>query len=154
MAGAIDLLEDFKALVEAFERAGVDYAVVGALALAVHGVPRATTDIDLMVQPDQLERAMRAAAEVGYRLPAEPIRFRSGIELQRVTKVVGRDHLTLDLLLVTDALEPMWASRHTVASDEGSIRVITREALIEMKAAAGRPQDLVDIERLRSADDD
>jgi len=154
MSDEIDLLGDFRAIVEALEHACVDYAVVGALALAVHGFARATTDIDLLIRPEDLERVLRAVEPLGYRFPAEPMRFRGGTLVQRVTRVLGDDHLTLDLLLVDERLEHAWGSRERVSSGQESITVISRDALVEMKAAAGRAQDLVDIDRLRREGDD
>jgi hypothetical protein len=153
MADEIDLLEDFRALVSALEREGIEYAVVGALALAVHGFPRATKDIDLLIRKEDLGAVLRVAEPIGYRFPAEPMTFRDGMELQRVTKVAGGDHLTLDLLFVDDRLEGVWASRKRVQSQRGSITVISRDALVEMKARAGRPQDLADLERLRGEEE-
>jgi hypothetical protein len=149
LAGEIDLLQDFRSLVSAFELATIEYAVVGALALAVHGFPRATTDIDLLIRSEDLEAALRAAATVGYRFPAEPMTFRNGMQVRRVTKVLAGDHLILDLLLVNDELEDVWTSRQRVASQHGGITVVSREALVKMKAMAGRAQDLVDLDRLR-----
>jgi hypothetical protein len=149
MTAGIDLLDDFRRLVSAFEAAGIGYAVVGALALAVHGFPRATIDIDLLIRREDLDSALRVAATIGYRFPAEPMTFRNGMEVQRVTKVVGSDHLILDLLLVNEQLEDVWETRQRVSSEEGAITVISREALVKMKAMAGRPQDLVDLDRLR-----
>ena len=149
VAAEIDLLEDFRRLVAAFEAAGLEYAVVGALALAVHGFPRATTDIDLLIRKEDLPAALRVAATIGYRFPAEPMTFSNGMEVQRVTKVEAGDHLILDLLLVNEQSEDLWATRQRVASAQGAITVISREALVKMKAMAGRPQDLVDLQRLR-----
>ena len=51
----IDLFAEIRDLLTALERGGAKYAVAGAVALAVHGVPRATTDIDLLVPADQVE---------------------------------------------------------------------------------------------------
>jgi hypothetical protein len=153
MPGEIDLLEDFRALVFGLEREDIEYAVVGALALAVHGFPRATKDIDLLIRRESLAAVLRVAETIGYRFLAEPMTFRDGTELQRVTKVSGEDHITLDLLLVNEQLEDIWASRQQVQSQRGTITVISRGALVEMKARAGRPQDLVDVDRLRSDGD-
>jgi hypothetical protein len=60
--------------------------------------------------------------------------------------------LTLDLLLVTRNLEPAWQSRLRVPIEGGQIWVVGREALIRMKTAAGRPQDLADAQRLTEID--
>ena len=64
----IDLLEDFRRLVAGFEEAGLEYAIVGALALAVHGFPRATTDLDFLIRKETIESALAVAATIGYLL--------------------------------------------------------------------------------------
>ena len=50
-----DLYEEFKSIVSALEEQGIDYAVCGGLAMAVHGLPRATVDIDLLIPSESLE---------------------------------------------------------------------------------------------------
>src|SRR4051812_44225755 len=77
-------------LLDAFEAEGVGYALCGALALAVHGLPRATQDIDVLVPLAELEGALRAARKAGFTTPARKMTFgiRSGtpLEVQRVAK--------------------------------------------------------------------
>lgn len=148
----LSLTDEFEALVAALGGENVDYAVVGALAVAVHGAPRATTDIDLLVRPEDLDRAREVARSVGFTLEALPIRFRDGMELRRLTKVQDGDHLTLDLLLVDETLEPVWASRERVDTEAGPVVVVGRDALVAMKLAAGRAQDIADVERLTESD--
>ena len=148
----MNLTEEFAALVDALEREGAPYAVVGALAVAVHGAPRATTDIDLLVQPANLDRIREIAQRVGFTLEALPIRFRDGMELRRLTKVRDGEHLTLDLLLVDATLLPVWESREKIRTEAGEIWVVSRDALIQMKVAAGRPQDIFDVQRLQELD--
>ena len=60
--------------------------------------------------------------------------------------------LTLDLLLVNENLEPVWASRERVPTERGDVWVVSRRGLIEMKAWAAREQDLADIRRLGELD--
>ncbi len=60
----MDLYDEFRTIIEALERAGIDYALVGALALAFHGVSRATKDVDLLVRPEDLDGALEAVREV------------------------------------------------------------------------------------------
>jgi hypothetical protein len=136
----------------ALERAGVEYALVGGLALAVWGAPRATKDIDLLVRPEALAQAMSAVATLHFVLAAGPMHFRDGMDLQRVSKVESGAHMTIDFILVNASLEPIWESRQKVETDGGALWVVSREALIAMKAQAARPQDIADIERLRDAD--
>ncbi len=79
--------------------------------VAVHGCPRATADIDLRVRPESLDHARAVARGSGFTLEALPLRFREGVELRRMTKVVAGEHVTLDLILANETLEPVWASR-------------------------------------------
>lgn len=149
---AIDLFDETMGLLAELERHGVPYAVVGALALAIHGVPRATTDIDLLVRRDDVEAILEVARARGFRVQALPMRFSDGLEVRRSSKVDATVMLTLDLLLVNENLEPVWASRERVATERGDVWVVSRQGLIEMKAWAGREQDLADIRRLRELD--
>ena len=95
---------------------------------------------------------MAAVATCGFTLAAAPLRFRDGMDLQRVTKVQGGAHMTVDFMLVNASLERSWRSRQCVETAGGPLWVISRDALIEMKAQAARPQDIADIERLREGD--
>ena len=148
----LDIGVEFDLLVRALEAAPVDYAVVGGFAVAVWGAPRATTDIDLLVRPEDLDAALQVARDRGFLFEALPMTFRDGMELRRVSKVQGAELLTLDLMLVNANLESVWASRSIVATAAGPVRVISRAALLQMKAAAGRPQDVGDIQRLTELD--
>lgn len=149
----LDLFDETFGMVGELERRGIDYAVVGAIALAVHGAPRATTDIDLLIRPEDLAAAMAAARTRGFTIEALPMRFTgSDIDLQRVSRIEGQETLTVDLLLVGPTLEPVWATRQDVATHAGPLRVISRDGLIRMKALAGREQDTADIRRLQELD--
>jgi hypothetical protein len=148
----LDLDTEFRSIIEALEREDIDYAVVGALALAIHGAPRATSDIDLLVLPDKLDRILEVVEQLGYDMRALPMKFSDGMQLQRVTRIEEGDAVTLDLILVDDNLDPVWATRTPISTRTGSIRVISRDALIAMKLAAGRTRDIADVERLREMD--
>ena len=148
----MDLFEEFKRVVQALDAAGIDHAVVGALAVAIHGAPRATTDIDLLIERQNLESAVRVAAQLGFTFAALPMKFSDGTEVQRVTRIAGTETLTLDYLLVNESLEPAWKSRVRLATDFGDVTVISRPALIAMKVAAGRPRDLGDVASLEEQD--
>jgi hypothetical protein len=149
---ALDLFEETMALLNDLEREGVPYAIAGALALAIHGVPRATTDIDLLVRRENVDAVLGVASARGFGVEALPMRFGDGLEVRRTTKVETPDMLTLDLLLVNDNLEPVWVSRERVSTERGDVWVVSRHGLIDMKAWAGREQDLADIRRLRELD--
>jgi len=148
----LDLFEESLQLLAALERADLEYAVAGAVALAIHGAPRATADIDLLVQGRDAERILEIARSRGFTVEAAPMRVGAGIEVRRVTKLSGEEALTLDLLLVNESLDAIWRARQRVESSEGSLWVVSREGLIQMKAQAGRDQDLADIRRLQELD--
>lgn len=146
------LLEELAAVIETLDGAGIEYALVGGLAVAVWGAPRATQDIDLLVQAESVDAICEAVASLGFRFRALPMVFKDGMQLQRVSKIEAGALLILDLLIVNENLEPVWASRQRLALGDAPIWVISREALIQMKVAAGRPQDALDIQNLEELD--
>lgn len=148
----MNLFDELMELVKQLDDDGVDYALAGGLAVAVWGAPRATKDIDMLVRKDALERALATAAKKGFVIKAFPQTFRDGMELQRVTRAEAGALLTLDFILVNEALEAAWTSRTKLDTGGGCVWVISRDALIAMKAAAARPIDIADIEKLREID--
>ncbi len=146
------LFDELVEVVGALDAAGVEYALVGGLAVAVWGAPRATKDIDLLVRPEALDGALAAAAQHGFDLRAMPMTFRDGMKLQRTSRAQGGQLLTIDFIVVDANLEPAWQSRLQLASGDRKLWVISRDALIAMKALAARPQDVADIERLQDID--
>ena len=157
---ALDLIEELERIIAAFERAGIEYALCGGLALAAHGHPRATMDIDLLVRAEQLGSAIDVARNVGFDIPARKIVFglRSATprEVQRVSKLdpeTGR-LVSLDLLVVAFELEEVWNGRIVAPWLEREIVIVSREGLATMKRLAGRPQDLADIDALERTSDE
>lgn len=150
----MDLLQELKELVAAFDREQVAYALCGAVALAVHGVPRATRDIDLLVRREDLERLGAAARTCGFTLRTSEMTFAaSGVSLVRFTKIADQQHLMLDALMADPPLDKVWEGREQLEWDQGAVCVVSRDGLITLKLAAGRPQDLVDVQRLKELDD-
>ncbi len=147
------LYGELRSVLAALDQAGVGYALVGGLAVAVWGAPRATKDIDLLVQPESLARAKAALRACGFTLEALPIEFKDGTTLQRVNKVDKEGSLTtVDFMLVNPNLAPAWESRIRLPFADGEVVVVAREALIAMKALAARPQDVADIQNLQEDD--
>ena len=149
----VTLFDELRGVLAAFDRDGIDYALVGGLAVAIWGAPRATKDIDLLIQPRDRDRAMQAAAGLGFTLAALPMEFKDGTTMQRVTKIdANADAMTLDLMLVDRSLAAAWQSRARLPFGDASVSVVSREALIGMKARAARPIDLVDVQNLQEVD--
>ncbi len=147
------LFDELSEVLAALDEGGVEYALVGALAVAVWGAPRATKDIDLLVQRDALPGAMAAVRSRGYTLEALPFEFKDGTEVQRVNKVDSTgDLMTLDLMIVDKNLDPIWSSRVRLEFGSRHVVVVSRDGLIAMKARAARPQDIMDIQNLKDID--
>ncbi len=146
------LLEELTDLVKSFEDNGIEYAVCGGLAMAIHGFVRATLDIDLLILSDSLEKAYEIAEEKGFDIKGLDISFKErAVEIRRVSKIDDEGEvLSLDLLLVTPQVQDVWESRIEMTLDGSDYSIVSREGLIKMKTLAGRPQDLVDIERLEN----
>jgi hypothetical protein len=152
-----DLLDEFRELASALEEAGVEFAVCGGLAVAVYARPRATLDIDLLLPRDQLEGARDVAVRLGYRIDAGLMVVRKDVmEMQRLSKPDPEtgDLLSLDLLLVTPALVSIWQSRERVQWAHGSLPVVSRSGLIQMKRLRGSGLDLDDIRALEGHDEE
>jgi hypothetical protein len=155
---AFNLIDELEALVEAFDREGIEYAICGALALGYHGVVRATDDIDVLVSPAQLADAIRVARSVGFDVPARKMTFglKAGVprDIQRVSKIdsANGNLLTLDLLVVAPDLEEVWKTRiHIEPVPSKRLVVVSRDGLATMKKIAGRDQDLIDLRNLERA---
>jgi hypothetical protein len=149
----VTLFEELRAVLEALDAARVDYALIGGLAVAVWGAPRATKDIDLLVRQEDVARAKAALRDRGYTLEGLPFEFKDGTEVHRVNKVDGSGNLmTVDLMTVDKNLEPAWLGRLRLPFGDREVVVVTRDALIGMKARAARPQDIADIQNLKDID--
>jgi hypothetical protein len=146
------LHDELMSVAGGLDAAGVPYALVGGLAVAVWGAPRATKDIDLLVQPSDLERAKAAVRLCGFTLPVEPMEFSDGMVVHRMSKVHDGALMTVDLLLVNEALRRHFEAREARLVEHGRLWVIGREGLIAMKISAGRPQDQADVVKLTELD--
>lgn len=148
----MNLIEELLALVAALESARVPYALCGGLAVAVHGHPRFTKDIDLLVPSVGLERVQATARTCGFVLEGGTLVFGEGTPrertIQRLSKTVRSEVLTLDLLVVGPALADVWNARLQSVWRGKTLWVVSRSGLLLMKRLSARPQDLADIDAL------
>jgi hypothetical protein len=152
MADADDLRAQLDALTKALDAAHVPYAICGALALAIHGHPRATKDLDVLTPPEQIATLKAVARGLGFTLEALPMTFSgSGITVHRVNRISAGKLLTLDIIDASGALAAVWETREQVATERGPLWVVSRQGLVTMKLAAGRPQDLADLVALEGS---
>lgn len=142
-------LEDFSRL---FESLGVDYAVMGGIAVRAHGIPRPTQDVDFTaaIERNRLPELYGAATRLGYTIPEK---FASGwvdqvagmplVRIRRYTKEKGVD---VDVFLAESSFQRELLARAKVEQvDDQPLRVVTPEDLILLKLVSHRHRDLADV---------
>jgi hypothetical protein len=152
----------FDAIFSALDSTGVRYVVVGGVAVNLHGYQRFTKDVDLVVElvPKQTLLALEALQTIGYspRLPVKIADFAD----PEVRESWVRDKGMMVFQLYNDAIhqsvdvfahypldfESLWRDSVPVKLPDASPRIASIDHLIRMKQAAGRPQDVVDIDML------
>ena len=140
---------------EALEARGVRYAVVGGVAVNLHGIPRLTYDLDIVVERDAFQLAQcRAALEalgLRCRLPLALESLASEtVEALRVTFTDPLDPLReVDVLVDTPiAVNELIERSRRLESKVVSLQVVSLADLVALKRAAARPQDLADLAHL------
>lgn len=135
-------------------QAEVDFVIVGAHALAVHGVPRATGDIDVLVRPskENAGRVMNALRMFGAPTSAHGV-TQSDFERGGNVYQIGLPPRRIDLLTEISGIgfDEVWRSRVSVERSGLQLSFIGREALIRNKRASGRDKDLVDVKTLEKS---
>ncbi len=146
------LLDELSNIISALEDGGIEYAVCGGLALTIHGFPRATFDIDVLIRPESLVKAYEIAAKHKYDIRGLDMSFKErAVEIRRVSKIVeDGEVLPLDLLLVTPKVEDVWKTREKLIWQDKNLWIVSREGLIKMKKLAGRAKDLIDVDRIEN----
>jgi predicted nucleotidyltransferase len=143
------LPRDFRELLEEFAREGVEYVVIGGYAFAFHAEPRATKDLDLLLEGSEENRLRAARALERFGAPPHVV---DATRTLGETEVVylGQPPLRIDLLRAIDGVPAEEVLRNAVPANwEGTaIRVIALDDLVANKRAAGRPQDLADVAKL------
>jgi hypothetical protein len=151
MADEPKLFEDASDLLRAFADAGVDYLVIGAHALAAHGIPRATVDFDVLVRPtpENAERVVRALTAFGAPLHAHGVGV-DDFERRGTVYQLGLPPLRIDVLTSISGLDfdEAWASRMHVVLEGQPVLVLGKDALVKNKRASGREKDLLDVKAL------
>lgn len=143
--------DDFRDLLEALLEAGARFLVVGAHALAVHGVPRATGDLDVWVSPDPPNAERVWAALLTFGAPVGPMGVsRDDLEKPGIVVQIGLPPRRIDLLTELSGLafDSAWDNRTTISIGSRDIPVLGRDDLIRNKRATGRARDAVDLEIL------
>jgi predicted nucleotidyltransferase len=146
------LNKDYKEMLQCLLEENVRFLLVGAYAVAVHGFPRATKDIDFFVwaTPENAANLMRALAKFGA--PLDDI-SESDFSSEGVIFQIGNSPRRIDIITNISGIkfEQAYANRKAILIEGIEVPVISLQDLIANKRASGRMQDLADIEKLESA---
>jgi len=145
----MDPQPDFKELLELLNAHGVDYLIVGGYALAFHGAPRFTGDLDLFIKtsPENAGNVHSALKEFGFdSVGLTPEDF------QRADHVIqlGVPPVRIDFVTSIDGVSwaDAWSGRSQGAYGGVPVCFIGKQQMIANKKAAGRLKDLADVEAL------
>jgi hypothetical protein len=140
---------DFRDLLAAFNDRGVEFIIVGAHALAAHGLVRATKDLDVWVRPGPENARRVLAALADFRAPLHDLTAddlaRPGLVFQ-----IGVEPLRIGVITAIDAVDfaGAWPRRVPARFADQEAAVLSREDLLVNKRATGRDQDLLDVKWL------
>jgi hypothetical protein len=122
--------------------------VIGGIAAVLHGVPRATFDLDILIEakPENAKNLLKAFLDAGLGTAA----LTTPEELLSQEITIFKDRVRIDVQTSTPGLkfEEAWERRETMEYQKQKFYVVSREDLISSKRAAGRPVDLEDVRLL------
>ena len=145
----MDVQPDFKELLKLFNARGIDYIIVGGYALAFHGAPRTTGDIDLFVgtAPDNAQRVVDALNEFGFGSVGLTKR---DFETPDQVVQLGVPPVRVDIItsLTGVSWDEAYEGRAKGVYDDVPVFFLGREQFLSNKRAIGRRKDLADLEAL------
>jgi hypothetical protein len=141
------LSKDLREFVALLNSKKIKYLLVGGYAVAYHGLPRFTEDIDFLIEISPENASLLAAAVKDFGFPEfKPDDFRK----PETVIQLGRAPNRIDLLTSVTAVsfEEAWKTKVETNLDGLPVWVISKELLVRNKLATGRQQDLADVERI------
>ena len=143
------LPEDWRAFIESLNSNGVEYLVVGAVALAHHGFPRYTGDLDVLIRNSAENSVKLESALSDFGFAALGLKAADFVDSYRVIQL-GVPPYRIDLLtsITGVTFDEAWPSRVEAVMGETRVNFIGREALVHNKMMTGRTKDKADIEAL------
>jgi hypothetical protein len=143
-----ELNRDFRDMLTALQDEKAVFIVVGAHAMAVHGVPRATGDFDIWIRPDSenAQRVFRALEKFGAPLAATDLQVED-LSKPGTVYQIGLPPRRIDLLTEIDGVnfDEAWQSRAISQVSALEVPFLGWDALLKNKKAAGRPKDRADV---------
>jgi hypothetical protein len=142
------MLNLLKEVFASFQRHDVHYLVIGGIAAVLYGVPRATFDLDLLIDatPENAERLLAAMLDAG--LGTADLTTPAELLTREIT--IFKDRVRIDVQTSTPGISfsPAWKRREKMEYQGQQFYVVSRQDLITSKRAAARPIDLEDVRLL------
>ena len=146
------MLNQLKVVFESFQRHDVRYIVIGGIASVLHGVPRSTFDLDILIEATEsnASRLLDAMLDAGLGT-ASLITFK---DLLANEITIFKDRVRIDVQTSTPGIEfeNVWARKDTLSYQGQQFFILSKCDLIQSKRAAGRPVDLEDVRLLELPD--
>jgi len=144
---------DFRELLNLFEKHKIRYLIVGGYAVMKYSEPRFTKDLDIFIAIDQENAKAVFTALKEFGAPLENLTS-DDFAHKGYFYQMGRPPLRVDIMMSIPGIEfeEAWKNREIVQLQNLKIPFISRSHLIRAKQASGRPQDKIDIEKLKEAE--
>lgn len=153
----MSLKGDFLEFLDVLHEADVAFMIVGAHALAIHDVPRATGDIDIWVRPSEENAAkvIHALKLFGAPIQAHGVTEEYFSKPGRVYQI-GLPPIRIDILTSISGIEfdEAWPNRIVMEIEDRQLKFISKADIITNKRASGRDKDLLDVKRLLATNKD
>ncbi len=147
----LNLLQD---VFKSFQQHEVRYLVIGGVASVLHGVPRATFDLDILIDPtaDNAQRLLSALVDAGFGTAT----MTNAQEILDHEITIFNDRVRIDVQTRTPGVsfQDAWRRRKTVTYHGQDFFILSKEDLIASKQASGREVDLEDVHMLQLPDQD
>jgi len=155
MDGIPAIAEDLRDLLKSFIDHDVRFLIVGGYALAVHGHPRATGDLDVWIECSDANASLAHEALRDFGAPLRDLRV-DDLKTPGTVYQVGLPPVRIDVLtrITGVEFEAAWDDRVETEIDDLRVPVIGRAALLTNKRALGRTRDLADVEMLEADPND
>ena len=148
------MLNRLKDVFKYFQQHEVKYVVIGGIAAVLYGVPRATFDLDILIEatPENARRLLDALFDAG--MGTATLTNVDEILSNEIT--IFKDRVRIDVQIPTPGLrfQGAWNRRRTMEYQGQSFNIVSLEDLISSKKAAGRDVDIEDVRLLELPDDD
>jgi hypothetical protein len=150
----MELAPDFDEFIGFLTAHGVEFVVVGAYALAFHGAPRFTGDLDILVRPTLDNAARLLAALEAFGFPIVELSPEAIADRRRMLQM-GVPPVQIHVMSAISGVEweEAWSDRVEGTLGTHKVQFLGRDTYLRNKRAAGRPKDLADIDALEPGRD-